>query len=132
VAADAAAAQGVDAGCGAGRGLRLHHQLLQATAACAARARTPSGQQERKARQTSCCTKALATHRRLRRPFTIAVAFAKFNGASLKGKKEDLIKGLQSLISKQPSVLNLGALPALAAAASATPAIVVAVDGKLI
>lgn len=93
MAADAAAAQGVDAGCGAGRGLRLHHQLLQATAACAARARTPSG--------------------------------------------------LQSLISKQPSVLNLGALPALAAPASATPATpvpdplalpnatVVAVDGKL-
>jgi len=51
--------------------------------------------------------------------------------------------GLQSLISKQPSVLNLGALPALAAPASATPATpvpdplalpnatVVAVDGKL-
>ena len=69
---------------------------------------------------------------KLTMPEISAIAFAKFNGASLKGKKEDLIKGLQSLISKQPSVLNLGALPALAAAASATPAIVVAVDGKLI
>ena len=46
-----------------------------------------------------------------------AIAFAKFNGAKFTGKKEDLVRGLHALISKQPTVLNLGALPAPAAAA---------------
>ena len=47
-------------------------------------------------------------------PEISAIAYAKFNGATLKGKKDDLVKGLRALISKQPTVLNLGTLPAIA------------------
>ena len=32
----------------------------------------------------------------------------------MKGNKPDFVKGLHALISKQPNVLNLGTLPAIA------------------
>tara|TARA_B110001452_G_scaffold205333_1_gene175349 strand:+ start:90 stop:1757 length:1668 start_codon:yes stop_codon:yes gene_type:complete len=50
---------------------------------------------------------------KLTMPEISAIAFTSFNGTTLKGKKGDLVKGLHSLITKQPSVLNLGALPAI-------------------
>ena len=58
---------------------------------------------------------------KLTMPEIAAIAFTSFNGTTLKGKKEDLVKGLQSLISKQPNVLNLGVLPAIAVAPAAPP-----------
>ena len=58
---------------------------------------------------------------KLTMPEIAAIAFTSFNGTTLKGKKEDLVKGLQSLISKQPNVLNLGVLPAIAVAPRAAP-----------
>ena len=39
---------------------------------------------------------------------------ALLGGATLKGNKPDFVKGLHALISKQPNVLNLGTLPAIA------------------
>ena len=40
-------------------------------------------------------------------PELSAIAFTKFNGAVLKGKKEDHVKGLLALMADQPTVLNL-------------------------
>ena len=50
-----------------------------------------------------------------------AIAFAKFNGAVLKGKKEDFVRSLNGLIAAQPTMLNLGAPAAIPTLTVATP-----------
>ena len=39
----------------------------------------------------------------------------------MKGNKPDFVKGLHALISKQPNVLNLGTLPAIATCTTEAP-----------
>ena len=50
-----------------------------------------------------------------------AIAFAKFNGAKLSGKKDEFVRGLNALITSQPGALAAPSAPPICGPAPAAP-----------